>query len=91
MKNENGAPDRIWVSIRGVPKFYSSPCKDMPLLEPYTRADLSDAKDKRIAKLTEALGAIKIWGTGPSGSTTAERSMRRIAEQALAQTKGETD
>ena len=36
--------------------------------------------------------AIDGWGVGPSGSTTAERSMRRIASQALAElqnTKGE--
>lgn len=45
-------------------------------------------QDERIDKLTESMRAIDGWGVGPSGSTTAERSMRRIAAQALAELKG---
>ena len=36
-------PERIWVKLKGIPKFYESPCEDMPLLKCYVRADFHAA------------------------------------------------
>jgi hypothetical protein len=42
------APERIWVKLNGIPKFYESPCDDMPLLERYVRADIHEARIKEL-------------------------------------------
>lgn len=47
-----------------------------------------DQAHAEVERLRAALAAIANWSEGPSGSTTAERSMRRIAQQALAEEPG---
>jgi len=48
------APERIWVKLNGTPKFYESPCDDMPLLKCYIRADIHAARIKELeAQISE--------------------------------------
>ena len=101
MTNETEAPERIWLDWEGPHEAdhslqlecHSFDCKSQ---HEYIRADISDAKDKRLAKLTEALQSIviehdsPIWGEDHEYRAAFERSVA-IAEAALAQTKGETN
>ena len=95
MTNENEAPKRIWVAA-DLTAWCHDPIGIRETDIEYTRADLSDAKDKRIAKLTEALQSIviehdsPIWGEDYEYRVAFERSVA-IAEAALEQTKGETE
>ena len=45
------APEWAWLKLRGVPKIYGAPCDDMPLLEPYVRADIHKALEAERDKL----------------------------------------
>lgn len=53
-------------------------CGDMVRIETLRQ----EAADE-IERLQTALRAVATWDAGPSGNTTAERSMRRIAGRAV--------
>ena len=48
-------PERIWVKLNGIPKFYESPCDDMPLLKCYIRADIHEARIKELEDVVKKL------------------------------------
>jgi len=48
-------PERIWVKLNGTPKFYESPCDDMPLLKCYIRADIHEDRVKELEDVVKNL------------------------------------
>jgi len=68
----NEAPQRIWASKGSWPKFYMAPCKDLPLLKEYIRADIAQAEKEAAVAAAYEDAAIRAQSIDHHGWTRTE-------------------